>query len=220
MPCAAGELCLIPDQSLGPNQGDGCRGGCGGRLHGLCGEQEEEDGSELYRICSTCASKRFAGAASKAVAGKPKTRENATSGSKREKGGAGKKADRTAPRTRLSVEEKMALLAEVDNGISQELWLGGSSARCGRSRASSKTGRTPKSRPTQKKNAYIVRDTHYIGENLCCAGARYSAGEVACTIPALYRRPLLYQDIPTYAECHRAMNVAATRDQLRQCMEP
>ena len=36
-------------------------------------------------------------------------------------------------------------------------------------------------------NAYIVRDSHYIGENLYCAGARYSAGEVACTIPALYR---------------------------------
>ena len=35
------------------------------------------------------------------------------------KGGAGKKADRTAPRTRLSVE-KMALLAEVDKGIYQE----------------------------------------------------------------------------------------------------
>ena len=32
-----------------------------------------------------------------------------------------------------------------------------------------------------------MRDTHYIGENLYCAGARYSAGEVACTIPALYR---------------------------------
>ena len=67
MPCAA-ELCLIPDQSLGPKQGHGCRGGCGGRLHGLCGEQEEEDGSELYGICPTCASKRFAGAASKARA--------------------------------------------------------------------------------------------------------------------------------------------------------
>ena len=124
MPCAAGELCLIPDQSLGPNQGHGCRGGCGGRLHGLCGEQEEEDGSELYRICPTCASKRFAGAASKAAAGKRKARENATSGSKRKKGGAGKKADRTAPRTRLSVEEKMALLVEVDKAISQETVAG------------------------------------------------------------------------------------------------
>ena len=123
MPCAAGELCLIPDQSLGPNQGHGCRGGCGGRLHGLCGEQEEEDGSELYRICPTCCSKRFAGAASKAAAGKRKARENATSGSKRKKGGAGKKADKTTPRTRLSVE-KMALLGEVDKGISQETVAG------------------------------------------------------------------------------------------------
>ena len=85
----------------------------------MCGEQEKEDGSELYRICPTCASKRFAGAASNAAAGKRKARENATSGSKRKNGGAGKKADRTAPRTRLSVE-KMALLAEVDKGIYQE----------------------------------------------------------------------------------------------------
>ena len=149
MPCAAGELCLIPDQSLGPNQGHGCRGGCGGRLHGLCGEQEEEDGSELYRICPTCASKRFAGAASKAAAGKRKAREKATSGSKRKKGGAGKKADRTAPRTRLSVEEKMALLAEVDKGISQETVAGRFKCAVRPSRASSKTGRTSKSRPTQ-----------------------------------------------------------------------
>ena len=102
MPCAAGELCLIPDQSLGPNQGHGCRGGCGGRLHGLCGEQEEEDGSELYRICPTCASKRFAGAASKAAAGKRKARENATSGSKRKKSGAAKKSRTELRRVRGS----------------------------------------------------------------------------------------------------------------------
>ena len=195
MPCAAGELCLIPDQSLGPNQGHGCRGGCGGRLHGLCGEEEEEDGSELYRICPTCASKRFAGAASKAAAGKRKARENATSGSKRKKGGAGEKADRTAPRTRLSVEEKMALLAEVDKGISQET-VGRFKCAVRTVQSINQTGRTSKSRPTQhgaaasriargNSNAYIVRDTHYIGENLICAGARYSAGEVACTIPAI-----------------------------------
>ena len=33
-----------------------------------------------------------------------------------------------------------------------------------------------------KRLQYVVRDTHYIGEKLYCAGARYSAGEVACTI--------------------------------------
>ena len=119
---------------------------------------------------------------------------NATSGSKRKKGGAGKKVDRTAPRTRLSVEEKMALLVEVDKGISQETVAG--RFKCAvRTVQSIKQNRKDKSRPTQhgaaasrigrgNSNAYIVRDTHYIGENIYCAGARYSAGEVACTIPA------------------------------------
>ena len=102
----------------------------------------------------------------------------------------------------------MALLAEVDKGISQETVSGRfkcavrtvQSIRQNRkdiqkqadtargSRKSNRPGEFKQSRIARgNSNAYIVRDTHYVGENLCCAGARYSAGEVACTIPALYR---------------------------------
>ena len=63
MPCAAGELCKLADVELiGPNgraYGHECRGGCGGKLHGICGEVEDPDGdSPTHRICHTCISKR------------------------------------------------------------------------------------------------------------------------------------------------------------------
>ena len=57
MPCAAGELCKLADvQLIAPNgrdYGHECRGGCGGKLHGiLCGEVEDPDGdSPTHRIC-------------------------------------------------------------------------------------------------------------------------------------------------------------------------
>ena len=45
MPCAAGDLCQLPNEELiapnGHECGHECRGGCGGRLHGLCGEVED-----------------------------------------------------------------------------------------------------------------------------------------------------------------------------------
>ena len=62
MPCAAGELCLVP--ALAPERFDGhkCLGKCGGRLHGLCGganadcdnevnvdETEDRDGDTTVR---------------------------------------------------------------------------------------------------------------------------------------------------------------------------
>ena len=50
--CADLELCKAPDNPpLGERDGHGCRAGCGGRLHGMCGEQEEGE-SELHRICN------------------------------------------------------------------------------------------------------------------------------------------------------------------------
>ena len=70
----------------------------------------------------------------------------------------------------------MALLAEVDKGISQET-VGRFKCAVRTVQSINQTGRTSKSRPTQhgaaasriargNSNAYIVRDTHYIGENL------------------------------------------------------
>ena len=63
MPCAAGELCKLADVELiAPNGracGHECRGGCGGKLHGICGEVEDPDGdSPTHRICHTCINKR------------------------------------------------------------------------------------------------------------------------------------------------------------------
>ena len=62
MPCAAGDLCQLPNEELiapnGHECGHECRGGCGGRLHGLCGEVEDGSGTPTHRICHTCISKR------------------------------------------------------------------------------------------------------------------------------------------------------------------
>lgn len=78
MPCAAGELCLIPNVTLEPPDGYVCGGGCGGRLHEQCGNNVEEvesidDGSsETVRICTSCASKKPAAGSSSSSAGKRK----------------------------------------------------------------------------------------------------------------------------------------------------
>ena len=69
MSCAAVEPCKIPDPTAEP-QGHRCRGGCGDRLHGICGDAEQEGDSKLQRICPTCASKQSTKAASTAAAGK------------------------------------------------------------------------------------------------------------------------------------------------------
>ena len=58
-----------------PPDGYGCYGGCGGRLHDICGEVKEEDKSELRRIYTMCASKQPAKAASTAAAGKRKAQD-------------------------------------------------------------------------------------------------------------------------------------------------
>ena len=49
MPCAEGELCQLPDTTPQDPHGHGCQGGCGGRLHGICGSVVD-DGNENHRI--------------------------------------------------------------------------------------------------------------------------------------------------------------------------
>ena len=44
MPCAVGALYTIPGFTPEPPSGHARRGGCGGELHGLCGEAEDPDG--------------------------------------------------------------------------------------------------------------------------------------------------------------------------------
>ena len=83
----------------------------------------------------------------------------------------------------------MALLADVDKGISQETTTVAGRFKCAvRTVQSIKQNRKDiqKQADTKAKRLYSA-GAYYIGENLYCAGARYSAGEVACTIPALYR---------------------------------
>ena len=72
MPCAAAELCLISNLTPKAPDGHQCRGGCGGRLHGICGEVEEEGESEINRLCPACYSSKQA---STAAAGKRKAED-------------------------------------------------------------------------------------------------------------------------------------------------
>ena len=57
--CADLELCKLPSRPLGKKDGPGCRLGCGGRLHGICGEPEEDGGRKLHRVCNPCIAKKL-----------------------------------------------------------------------------------------------------------------------------------------------------------------
>ena len=59
--CADGELRKALSKELHGNSGHACRAGCGGRLHGICGEVEDPDGNEMNRICLRCVGKRRKG---------------------------------------------------------------------------------------------------------------------------------------------------------------
>ena len=73
MPCAEGELCLVP--GLTPERPDGpeCRGERGGRLHGLCGEADPDCDNPMQRICHYCLAAKQCSkdVADKRKAGKP-----------------------------------------------------------------------------------------------------------------------------------------------------
>ena len=59
--CADLELCKAPENPpLGGTDGHGCRAASGGRLHGICGEQEEGE-SEMHHICNPCLDKKQKG---------------------------------------------------------------------------------------------------------------------------------------------------------------
>ena len=108
MQCAAGELCHLSTCTSKAAGGHQCRGGCGGRLHGICGEVEEGE-SEMKGVCHTRWS--FQQAATAAM-GKRKAQE-AGCILKRTKAVGGEKADRCAPRTRLSLDRKMEVLPDL-----------------------------------------------------------------------------------------------------------
>ena len=51
MPCAAGELCQLSNSTTTPEFS--CCGPCGGRLHRICGDPDDDE--EVNRICEPCA---------------------------------------------------------------------------------------------------------------------------------------------------------------------
>lgn len=80
MPCAAGELCQLPDRTPEAPDGHQCHGGCGGRLHGLCGEQDQDAEFESARICYACiASKQKQKASDASTAGNDEASEEPSS---------------------------------------------------------------------------------------------------------------------------------------------
>lgn len=126
MPCAAGALCHVKERTPEAPDGHECKGGCGGRLHALCGEmeeEEEEDGSnKLHRICFACvhnARQPAVGGASNAGAGKRKGAADTEEGYG-DLYGSPKRAkehgDKSASRKRLTLDEKLEILALLDHG--------------------------------------------------------------------------------------------------------
>ena len=116
MSCAAGELCQLPNIELiapnGRDCGHECRGGCGGKLHGTCGEVEDLDGdNDNHRICHKCISNRSLSNPAKRKQGQDFVLPRA---SKKAAGAAGAKK----PRKRLSLGEKLEVLALLDEKVS------------------------------------------------------------------------------------------------------
>ena len=54
MPCAAGELCLVPARTPERPDGHECRGKCGGRLHRRCSEADPDCDNPMSRVCHDC----------------------------------------------------------------------------------------------------------------------------------------------------------------------
>ena len=114
MPCAAGDLCQLPNEELiapnGHECGHECRGGCGGRLHGLCGEVEDGSDTPTHRICHTCISKRSPSNSAKRKEGQGFLQPDA-----RKK----KKTQESGSRKRLSFEEKLEIIKLLDSKVAR-----------------------------------------------------------------------------------------------------
>ena len=114
MPCAAGDLCQLPiEELIAPNGhecGHECRGGCGGRLHGLCGEVEDGSDTPTHRICHTCISKRSPSNSAKRKEGQGFLQPDA-----RKK----KKTQESGSRKRLSFEEKLEIIKLLDSKVAR-----------------------------------------------------------------------------------------------------
>ena len=96
----------------GPNGrdcGHECRGGCGGKLYGICGEVEDLGGdSPTHRICHTCISNRNLSNPAKRKQGQGFVLPRA---SKNKSGASGAKK----PRKRLNLGGKLEVLMKKMN---------------------------------------------------------------------------------------------------------
>ena len=113
--CADLELCKAPDNPpLGERDGHGCRAGCSGRLHGMCGEQEGGE-SEMHRICNPCLDNKQKG--SGGSSNQPKRRSPASAFLQQ---GVSKKnaSSASASRKRLALAQKLEVLKLLDQNVS------------------------------------------------------------------------------------------------------
>ena len=119
---AAGEQCTIPGLTPELPNGHACRGGCGGRLHGLCGEMEDPDGpNPMHLICPACiGAKPSTKDALTAPAGKHKRGDKKGRGagsSKCAKPGAEQATGQSASRVRVTLAQELEVLRLLDQGV-------------------------------------------------------------------------------------------------------
>ena len=110
MPCAAGELCQLSDSTTTPEFS--CCGPCGGRLHRICGDPDDDE--EVNRICEPCA------AAKKSTSS---TNDHSNAAKRKEGGGilqqSAPKKRKGETRKRLTLGQKREILQLLDHKVSR-----------------------------------------------------------------------------------------------------
>ena len=110
MPCAAGELCQLSDSTTTPEFS--CCGPCGGRLHRICGDPDDDE--EVNRICESCA------AAKKSTSS---TNDHSNAAKRKEGGGilqqSAPKKRKGETRKRLTLGQKREILQLLDQKVSR-----------------------------------------------------------------------------------------------------
>ena len=110
MPCAAGELCQLSDSTTTPEFF--CCGPCGGRLHRICGDPDDDE--EVNRICEPCA------AAKKSTSS---TNDHSNAAKRKEGGGilqqSAPKKRKGETRKRLTLGQKREILQLLDQKVSR-----------------------------------------------------------------------------------------------------
>ena len=105
MPCAVGELCQLSDSTTTPEFS--CCGACGGRLHRICGDPDDDE--EVNRICEPCA------AAKKSTSS---TNDHSNAAKRKEGGGilqqSAPKKRKGETRKRLTLGQKREILQLLD----------------------------------------------------------------------------------------------------------